>query len=59
MVSTEITEMGREKTSINIDQELWREIRKTAIDLDMSATDFIEQAARKELARAKKEKNRK
>ena len=52
MVTTEIPEieLKRESTSINIDPELWREVRKTAIDMDISATDFFEQALREKLA---------
>jgi hypothetical protein len=59
MVTTEIPELEvnigtkRESTSINIDPELWREVRKTAIDMDISATDFFEQALREKLAAVK------
>ena len=40
MATTEIPEIEvkRESTSVNIDPELWREVRHTAIDLDISAT---------------------
>lgn len=53
MVVTEITEMKREPTSINIDPELWREVRHAAIDMDISATEFFEQALREKLAKTK------
>jgi hypothetical protein len=58
MVTNE-TIMKREPTSINIDPELWREVRHAALDLDMSATDFFEQALRNELTRVRKEKPKK
>jgi hypothetical protein len=44
----------REPTSLNIDPELWREVRKTAIDMGITATEFFEQALREKLAREKK-----
>lgn len=44
----------RGPTSINIDQELWKEVKKTAIDLDITATDFLEQALREKLAKRKR-----
>jgi hypothetical protein len=44
----------RGPTSINIDQELWKEVKKAAIDLGITATDFLEQALREKLAKRKK-----
>ena len=44
----------RGPTSINIDQELWKEVKKAAIDLGITATDFLEQAVREKLAKRKK-----
>ena len=44
----------RGPTSINIDQELWKEVKKVAIDLGITATDFLEQALREKLAKRKK-----
>ena len=42
-------------TSINIDQELWIEVKKAMIDLDVTATtDFHEQALRKKLTNLEK-----
>ena len=34
-------EIVRDSTSFNIDKDLWKEVRKVAIDLEMSATDFV------------------
>jgi predicted transcriptional regulator len=48
--------MKRESKSINIDPELWRELRKTAIDLNVSASDLFEEAIREKLARVKGKK---
>lgn len=59
MIDTEIEMAKREPTSLNIDPELWREVRKTAIDMDISATEFFEQALREKLERIKREKGRK
>jgi hypothetical protein len=55
MVTTEIPEieLKRESTSINIDPELWREVRHAAIDMGISATDFFEQALREKLTKVK------
>jgi hypothetical protein len=44
----------REPTSLNVDPELWREVRKTAIDMGITATEFFETALREKLAREKK-----
>ena len=44
----------RGPTSINIDQELWKEVKKAAIDLGITATDFLEQALREKLGKRKK-----
>jgi Ribbon-helix-helix protein, copG family len=57
MVGTEIPEIvKRESTSINIDPELWREVRHAAIDMGISATDFFEQALKEKLAKGKSKK---
>ncbi|HEX7256952.1 MAG TPA: hypothetical protein VF242_02735 [Nitrososphaeraceae archaeon] len=46
---------NRGPTSINIDQELWKEVKKAAaIDLGITATDFLEQALREKLSKRKK-----
>ena len=44
----------RGPTSINIDQELWKEVKKAAIDLGITATEFLEQALKEKLAKRKK-----
>jgi predicted transcriptional regulator len=59
MVTTDIPELRREPTSINIDPDLWREVKHAAIDMDVSATDFFEEALRRELARVRKEGKKK
>jgi hypothetical protein len=41
----------REPTSLNVDPELWRQVRKTAIDMGITATEFFEQALIEKLAR--------
>jgi hypothetical protein len=58
MANTNIveTELKREPTSLNIDPELWREVRKMAIDKGMTATDYFEQALREKLAKDKAKK---
>jgi hypothetical protein len=40
-------------TSINIDEDLWRQVRKAAIDKGITARDFFEAALREKLARDK------
>jgi hypothetical protein len=59
MINSEIVKesdmvVKRGPTSINIDQELWKEVKKTAIDLGITATDFLEQALREKLSKRKK-----
>ena len=48
--------MVRESTSFNIDKDLWKEVRKVAIDLEISATDLVEEALREKLAKIKTHK---
>jgi hypothetical protein len=47
----------RNPTSINIKPELWLEVRKTALDRSMTATEFLEAALEKELARHQNNKS--
>jgi hypothetical protein len=57
MLTTEIqeTEMKQQKsTSIAVDPAIWREVKKTAVDLDISATKFLEQALTEKLSRVKR-----
>jgi hypothetical protein len=61
MVYTIETDLVKRKpTSINVDPELWREVRKMAIDKGITATEYFEEALREKLARDKmgKEKHR-
>jgi hypothetical protein len=59
MVNTqESTMVKREQTSINIDPNIWKEVRKTAIDEGISATDFFERALINELEKTKSNKQR-
>ena len=58
-VDIEELEMKRESKSINIDPDLWREVRKTAIDMNTSASDLFEEALRRELARLKGKESKK
>jgi hypothetical protein len=57
MIYTEIVEpeLKREQTSLNIDPELWREVRKMAIDKGLTATAYFEQALREKLAKDRAE----
>jgi hypothetical protein len=43
----------RGPTSINIDLELWKEVKKAAIDEGITATEFLEGALRVKLAKPK------
>ena len=54
-LKTSEIEIVRESTSFNIDKDLWKEMRKVAIDLEVSATDLVEEAIREKLAKIKKE----
>ena len=45
---------NRGPTSINIDLELWKEVKKAAIDLGITAADFLEQALGEKLSKRKK-----
>jgi hypothetical protein len=52
IVETELT-IKRDPTSLNIDSELWREVKKMAIDKGVTATEYLEQALREKLAKDK------
>ncbi|MFH1592710.1 MAG: ribbon-helix-helix protein, CopG family [Candidatus Woesearchaeota archaeon] len=41
--------MTRKTTSIKIDPELWKRVKKHCIDRDMDISDFIEQLLKKNL----------
>jgi len=47
--------MERKVTSIRIDPDLWRELKKVAIDLDMKVYEVLEQAIREFLKQKQKE----
>ena len=41
--------MPKKTTSIKIDPDIWKEIKKHCIDKDIDISDFIENIAKKEL----------
>jgi len=41
--------MPRKTTSLKIDIELWKEVRKKCIDLDSEISDYLENLIRKDL----------
>ena len=41
--------MHRKTTSLKIDIELWKEVRKKCIDLDSEISDYIENLIKKDL----------
>jgi hypothetical protein len=51
--SEEDTTGKKEPTSMNLDGDLWKDVRKAAIDKGITATEFVEQALREKLAREK------
>lgn len=57
MINTNLVEnvimVKREPTSINVDPELWKEVKKAAIDLGITATEFFEQALKEKLHKKK------
>ena len=40
-------------TSLNIDSELWREVKKMAIDKGVTATEYLERALKEKLYKDK------
>jgi hypothetical protein len=53
--ASQLTDVAkRGPTSINIDLELWKEVKKAAIDEGITATEFLEEALRDRLTKAKK-----
>ena len=46
----------RGPTSVNIDLELWKQVKKAAIDEGVTATEFLEEALKDRLAKAKTKK---
>jgi hypothetical protein len=43
--------MARRTTSIKVDEELWKEFKKRAIDKDLEISEYLERLMRKELGR--------
>ncbi len=41
--------MARKTTSIKIDSELWKAVKKKCIDRDQDISDYIEELVRKDL----------
>ena len=41
--------MARKTTSIKIDPELWKKVKKHCIDIDTDISDFIEELLKKNL----------
>lgn len=54
--TTQLDVVKRGPTSINIDLELWKEIKKLAIDEGETATEFLEKSLRDRVAKIKREK---
>lgn len=54
--TSELDVVKRGPTSVNIDLELWKEIKKLAIDEGETATEFLEKALRDRVAKIKREK---
>ena len=52
--ASELDVAKRGPTSINIDLELWKEVKKAAIDEGITATEFLELALRDRLTKFKK-----
>ena len=44
---------GIDKTSMSLNHELWSEIKHTAIDLHISATEFVEISCREQIIKIK------
>jgi hypothetical protein len=44
--TVEVELVKRDLTSLNIDSELWREVKNMAIDKGVTATEYLEQALR-------------
>jgi hypothetical protein len=49
--STLAQEETETSISVNIDLELWKEVKKAAIDENITATEFLEEALRDRLAK--------
>jgi len=47
-------EIKRVSTSIKIDPELWKEAKKAAIDADITLSELVERALKKEIEELRK-----
>jgi hypothetical protein len=56
--ASQLDMVKRGPTSVNIDLELWKEIKKLAIDEGETATEFLEQALRDRVAKLRHQKER-
>ena len=54
LTDSDLTKRG--PTSINVDLELWKSVRKAAIDEGITATEFLEEALKDRLAKTKGKK---
>jgi hypothetical protein len=54
LTDSELAKRG--PTSINVDLELWKSVRKAAIDEGITATEFLEEALKDRLAKIKTKK---
>lgn len=54
--TSQLDVVKRGPTSINIDVELWKEIKKLAIDEGESATEFLEKALRDRVEKIKRQR---
>ncbi|KHO48375.1 MAG: hypothetical protein QT00_C0001G0393 [archaeon GW2011_AR5] len=52
-MTEEKTKVVRKTTSIKINPDLWKEVKKYCIDKDMDISDMLENLLRKELKTAK------
>lgn len=51
--------MPRKTTSLKIDIELWKEVKKKCIDLEMDISDYLEKLVKKDLGIKDTEKEKK
>ncbi len=45
--------MLRKTTSIKIDEDIWKEVKKHCIDINKDISDYLEEMIRKDLKKAK------
>ena len=54
--TSELDVAKRGPTSVNIDLELWKQVKKAEIDEGVTATEFLEEALKDRLAKTKPKK---